>query len=119
MSEFDGSPSPGAARTPQWRLVDEGWGRKAVDMATLHEPQNMREYAAVHGRLGVGSGTRLLDIACGAGLAVELASAYGAGAAGIEAHRDWSRSPGTGSRMPTSGWATCASSRGPTRRSTW
>ena len=85
MSEFDGSPSPGAARTPQWRLVDEGWGRKAVDMATLHEPQNMREYAAVHGRLGVGAGTRLLDIACGAGLAVELASAYGAEAAGIDA----------------------------------
>ncbi len=85
MSGFDRSTSQAAARTKQWRLVDEGWGRKAADMATLHEPQNLREYAAVHGRLGVGSGTRLLDIACGAGLAVELASAYGAETAGIDA----------------------------------
>ena len=25
---------------PQWTLVDEGWGRKAVDFATLAEPSN-------------------------------------------------------------------------------
>lgn len=25
---------------PQWRLVDEGWGRRAVDFATLSEPGN-------------------------------------------------------------------------------
>jgi hypothetical protein len=23
---------------PQWGMVDEGWGRKAVDFATLSEP---------------------------------------------------------------------------------
>jgi hypothetical protein len=28
--------------------VDEGWGRKAVDFATLSEPGNCREYVAVH-----------------------------------------------------------------------
>jgi uncharacterized peroxidase-related enzyme len=71
--------------TPQWKLPDEGWGRKSADAATLHEPQNIREYVTIHQHLEVGGGTRLLDVACGAGLAVELATARGATAAGIDA----------------------------------
>ena len=59
---------PGAG-FPQWTMVDEGWGRKAVDFATLSEPGNCREYVAVHHRLGVDAGDRLLDVACGSGLA--------------------------------------------------
>lgn len=68
-----------------WRVVDEGWGRRAVDFATLSEPGNCREYVALHERLGVRSGDRLLDVGCGAGLAVELAAARGATCAGIDA----------------------------------
>lgn len=68
-----------------WTVVDEGWGRRAVDFATLSEPGNCREYVAVHHRLGVGDGDRLVDIACGSGLAVELARARGAECAGIDA----------------------------------
>ncbi|HWB65773.1 MAG TPA: methyltransferase domain-containing protein [Mycobacteriales bacterium] len=68
-----------------WEGVDEGWGRKAVDFATLSEPANCREYVAMHQRLGVGAGDRLLDVACGAGLAVELAGLRGARCAGIDA----------------------------------
>ena len=68
-----------------WRGVDEGWGRQAVAFATLGEPANCREYVAVHHRLGVDAGDRLLDVACGAGLAVELARARGATVAGIDA----------------------------------
>lgn len=68
-----------------WEQVDEGWGRKAVDFATLFEPATCREYLAVHQRLGVGPGDRLLDIACGAGLAIELAAIRGAECAGIDA----------------------------------
>jgi SAM-dependent methyltransferase/alkylhydroperoxidase family enzyme len=68
-----------------WRVVDEGWGRQAVDFATLSEPANCREYVALHHQLGVGPGDRLLDIACGAGLAMELAGARGATCAGIDA----------------------------------
>lgn len=68
-----------------WRTVDEGWGRKAVDFAALLEPSNCREYVAVHQRLGVGAGDRLLDMACGSGLALELAAARGAAGAGIDA----------------------------------
>ncbi len=69
----------------QWRGVDEGWGRQAVEFATLCEPTNCREYVAMHHRLGVGPGDRLLDVACGAGLAVELAGLRGARCAGIDA----------------------------------
>ena len=68
-----------------WRLVDEGWGRRAVDFATLSEPANCREYVAMHERLRVAAPDRLLDVACGAGLAVELAAARGATCAGIDA----------------------------------
>jgi SAM-dependent methyltransferase len=68
-----------------WRVVDEGWGRRAVDFATLSEPANCREYVALHSRLGVGPTDRVLDVACGAGLAVELAAARGAMCAGIDA----------------------------------
>jgi SAM-dependent methyltransferase/alkylhydroperoxidase/carboxymuconolactone decarboxylase family protein YurZ len=72
----------------QWRGVDEGWGRAAAEFASLSEPTNCREYVALHQHLGVGPGVRLLDVACGSGLAVELAAARGATCAGIDAsHR--------------------------------
>jgi SAM-dependent methyltransferase len=73
------------AGSPQWTLVDEGWGRKAVDFATLSEPGNWREYVTVHHRLGVDAGDRLLDVACGSGLALELARIRGASCSGIDA----------------------------------
>lgn len=69
----------------QWEMVDEGWGRRAVDFSTLAEPSNCREYVAVHHRLGVGAGDRLLDMACGSGLAIELARVRGATCSGIDA----------------------------------
>lgn len=68
-----------------WQGVDAGWGRRAVTFATLGEPSNCREYVAVHHRLGVDAGDRLLDVACGSGLALELARARGATVAGIDA----------------------------------
>jgi SAM-dependent methyltransferase len=68
-----------------WTGVDEGWGRKAVDFATLTEPANCREYVFMHHRLRVEAGDRLLDVACGAGLAIELAALRGAVCAGIDA----------------------------------
>ena len=73
------------AGSPAWELVDEGWGRKAVDFSSLSEPSNCREYVALHHRLGVDAGERLLDVACGSGLAVELARLRGARCAGIDA----------------------------------
>ena len=66
-------------------MVDRGWGHAAVDFATLSEPANCREYVALHHRLGVDAGDRLLDVACGSGLALELAALRGATCAGIDA----------------------------------
>ena len=71
--------------SPQWQTVDEGWGHAAADFATLSEPANCREYVAVHHRLGLDNGDRLLDVGCGAGLAVELASLRGTKCSGIDA----------------------------------
>jgi uncharacterized peroxidase-related enzyme len=56
-----------------------------VDFATLSEPANCREYVALHHQLGIGAGDRVLDIACGAGLSLELAALRGAECAGIDA----------------------------------
>jgi len=68
-----------------WTMVDEGWGRRAVEFAAMCEPANCREYVAVHQRLALGHGERLLDVACGSGLAIELAGIRGATCAGIDA----------------------------------
>ncbi len=68
-----------------WTVADAGWGREAVDFATLSEPSNCREYVALHHLLGVDAGDRLLDVACGSGLAIELARLRGALCAGIDA----------------------------------
>lgn len=68
-----------------WTMVDEGWGRRAVDFSTLSEPGNCREYVALHHFLAVDAGDRLLDVACGSGLAIELARVRGALCAGIDA----------------------------------
>jgi SAM-dependent methyltransferase len=71
-----------------WTVVDEGWGRKAVDFSTLSEPGNCREYVALHHHLNVDVGDELLDVACGSGLAIELSRLRGAVCAGIDAsHR--------------------------------
>ncbi len=68
-----------------WQVVDEGWGRRAADFATLMEPSAVREYLVVHRRLGVGAGQAVLDLACGSGLAIELARLTGAVCSGIDA----------------------------------
>lgn len=73
------------ASQPQWLTVDEGWGRRAVDFASLSEPANCREYVALHQLLALGSGDQVLDLACGSGLALELAAARGASCSGIDA----------------------------------
>jgi SAM-dependent methyltransferase len=74
--------SQGAA---DWTAVDEGWGRKAADFSTLSELSNCREYVALHHHLGVDTDDQLLDLACGSGLAIELARLRGAVCSGIDA----------------------------------
>ena len=60
-------------------------GPEGSRLRDADEPYNCREYVVVHHRLGVDEGDRLLDVACGSGLALELAHLRGAACAGIDA----------------------------------
>src|SRR6202034_2131553 len=74
-----------SAEPAQWAMVDEGWGRKAVDFSTLSEPGNCREYVAMHHRPGGDDGDPLRDVGCGSGVALGLARVPGASCSGIDA----------------------------------
>ena len=62
----------------------EHWGRRPRDWAGLAEPSNQPLFAEVLSRVGVGQGTRLIDIGCGSGYAAAMASALGAMVTGID-----------------------------------
>jgi SAM-dependent methyltransferase len=61
------------------------WSVNAASWAELHEQYTEPAYVAGLDALGVGDGTRLLDIGCGAGLALRLAADRGADVAGLDA----------------------------------
>lgn len=69
-------------------MVDEGWGNAAAVWAYTSEPRFRPEYDAVLSALDVGPMDRYLDIACGSGLAAQIADERGAAVSGIDAsHR--------------------------------
>lgn len=68
-----------------WREAGQAWGHAANDWSCLYEHYAFEVIAAIFGRLGVGPGVSLVDIACGSGLAVRHADAMGASVAGIDA----------------------------------
>lgn len=61
------------------------WGARARDWADIQEATVKSVYEAVLDRTKVGSGTRYLDVGCGAGGAAQLASVRGARVSGIDA----------------------------------
>jgi SAM-dependent methyltransferase len=61
------------------------WGAEAPVYSTLVEGLFLPLYERVLDETGVGPGTRLLDVACGPGLAVQLAAGRGAIVAGLDA----------------------------------
>ena len=61
------------------------WGARATDWAYLFEPYARPANEVVFDRLGVGQGVRLLDIACGCGLAAHIAAGRGAAVSGVDA----------------------------------
>lgn len=67
------------------RHFGELFGRGARDWAGLMEPRNRALYDAVHDRIGIAAGTRLLDVGCGPGGAARLARERGARVAGLDA----------------------------------
>ena len=68
-----------------WREAGTAWGSRAGDWACLYEHYSVDVLLALFPKLGVGPGTSLLDIACGAGLAVRIADGMGATVSGIDA----------------------------------
>jgi len=61
------------------------WGARARDWAEWQEPVQRPLYQAVLDATGVGSGTALLDVGCGSGLACALAATRGASVSGLDA----------------------------------
>jgi SAM-dependent methyltransferase len=68
-----------------WQGAGRSWGHAATDWAYLFEPYARDAIEAVFARTGVGPGTSLLDVACGAGLGLGRAARLGASTAGIDA----------------------------------
>jgi SAM-dependent methyltransferase len=71
--------------TVDWEEAGRGWGARATDWAYLFEPYARPANEVVFDHLAVGPGVRLLDIACGSGLAAQFASRRGAVTAGLDA----------------------------------
>ncbi len=68
-----------------WENAGHAWGAQAWDWALYQEPLADNLYDAVLTALDVRSGTTLLDIACGSGLAVQRAAGRGAACTGVDA----------------------------------
>lgn len=78
-------PDVTGQETHDWREAGEAWGHSAADWACLYEHYALDVMMAIFQRLGVGDELRLLDIACGSGMAIRHAEAMGATTAGIDA----------------------------------
>ncbi len=76
---------PGLQQAHDWREAGDAWGHSANDWAYLYEHYALDVMFAIFQRLGVSEGVRLLDMACGSGLALRHAEAAGATTAGIDA----------------------------------
>jgi SAM-dependent methyltransferase len=61
------------------------WSARARDWADVQEETMLPLYRAVLERSGVGPGTRLLDVGCGAGRFAQLAAQHGAVVSGLDA----------------------------------
>jgi SAM-dependent methyltransferase len=61
------------------------WGARARDWAEIQEPAHGELYPAVLDAAGVGEGTRVLDVGCGSGVAVQFATGRGARCCGFDA----------------------------------
>ncbi len=73
--------------THDWREAGDAWGHSATDWAYLYEHYSLEVMIAIFQRVGVAAGVRLLDMACGSGLALRHAESMGAVTAGIDASR--------------------------------
>jgi SAM-dependent methyltransferase len=77
----------GQVRTTKtdWTEAGQAWGARATDWAYFFEQYARPANEVVFDHLDVGAGVRLLDIACGSGLAANYASRRGAVVSGLDA----------------------------------
>ena len=75
-------PAPTKA---DWKESGRAWGARALDWAYLFEPYARPANEVLFDRLDVRAGVRLLDIACGSGLAASYANRLGAQVSGLDA----------------------------------
>jgi SAM-dependent methyltransferase len=68
-----------------WVESGRAWGARATDWAYLVEPYARTANDALFDQTGVGPGTELLDVACGAGYAASVAASRGAKVSGLDA----------------------------------
>jgi SAM-dependent methyltransferase len=68
-----------------WEEAGRAWGVRPADWAYLFEPYARPANEVIFDQLNVGEGARLLDIACGSGLAAQIAARRGAAVTGIDA----------------------------------
>jgi SAM-dependent methyltransferase len=69
----------------RWEATQRSlWGRRPEDWSELAEPQNVQLLAGALEAAGVIEGVAVLDIGCGSGLALAMAAARGARAAGLD-----------------------------------
>ena len=85
------SPESWITQTTQGGIVGTGqvqgplWGAAAQDWAAIAEPGQIPFYEAAFDAIDIGPGMTLLDVGCGAGLAMQLAHKRGATVAGLDA----------------------------------
>ncbi len=65
--------------------VPDPWGARVHDWAEIEDENSRGLFASLHDATGVRSGTRLLDVGCGSGLACAMAAARGAKVSGLDA----------------------------------
>ncbi len=73
------------ARRRVWTEAGRGWGARPKEWAYQFEPYALPANHLLFDRLGVGERTRLLDVACGSGLAANVAARRGASVSGLDA----------------------------------
>lgn len=68
-----------------WEVTGQSWGARARDWATYQESLSLNSILEVLSHTKVGRGTKVLDIGCGSGLAVQESVKRGADGAGVDA----------------------------------
>jgi SAM-dependent methyltransferase len=79
------APTTEQRTSTDWTEAGRAWGARSADWAYLFEPYARPANDTVFDELGVGAGVRLLDIACGSGLAANIADRRGAAVTGLDA----------------------------------